>query len=67
MDEEYLYILDFEDCSLNCIHLKEAIYLPNDFETNEDLIRYWGFNPENCQWMFSSSKLDVIDIVTPLI
>lgn len=66
MEKEYLYVLDFAGCSINCLHLHNADKKPDEFEDTKELLKYWGFNPDNCQWMFSSSKLDVIDIITPL-
>lgn len=66
MNEKYLYVLDFGNCSLNCIHLEEGNYVPDEFPIDEDILRYWGFNPNNCQWMFSSDELEINNIVVPL-
>ena len=39
---------------------------PDDFETTDELLRYWGFNPDNCQYMFSSVELDLNYIFEPI-
>lgn len=66
MKENYLYVLDYSDCTLNCLYLDNAEKKEEDFDNVEDLIRYWGFNPDECAWMFSSVELDINHIVTPL-
>lgn len=66
MKENYLYILDYSNCTLNCIHLDNAEKKEEDFDDCEDLIDYWGFNPDECSWMFTNTKLNVIDIYSPL-
>jgi hypothetical protein len=66
MEENYLYILDYSDCTLNCLHLDNAEKKEEDFDNVEELIHYWGFNPDECSWMFSSVELDINHIVLPL-
>ena len=63
---EYLYILDFGNCTINCLCLNNAEKSPDDFETTDELLRYWGFNPDNCQYMFSSVELDLNYIFEPI-
>ena len=66
MEPEYLYVLDFGDCTLNVLYLHCADKGRDDFETTDELLCYWGFNPDNCQYMFSSVELELNHIVTPL-
>ena len=62
MDQTFLYVLDYSDCTLNCLYINNE----DDFETTEELLRYWGFNPDECAWMFSSIELNINHIVEPL-
>ena len=66
MDKEYLYVLDFGDCTISCLHLHNADKKPDDFETTDELLLYWGFKPDNCNYMFSSVELDINNIVEPI-
>lgn len=66
MENNYLYVLDYSDCTLNCLYLNNAEKKKDDFETNEELLNYWGFNPDECAWMFSDIELDIDHIVVPL-
>lgn len=66
MENNYLYILDYSNCTLNCLYLNNAEKKKDDFETTEELLRYWGFNPDECAWMFSDIELDIDHIVIPL-
>ena len=66
MKSEYLYIRDFGHCTINCLYLHNAEKSPDDFETTDELLRYWGFNPDNCQYMFSSVELDLNYIFEPI-
>ena len=64
--EEYLYVLDFGDCTISCLHLHNADKKANEFEDTEELLRHWGFNPYTCMCMYSSDELEINDIVVPL-
>ena len=66
MYEEYLYVLDFGDCTISCLHLYAADKKPDEFKNTEELLRYYGFNPNNCQWMYSSDELELNNIRSPL-
>lgn len=66
MNEEYLYVLDFGDCTINCLYLHGAPKKPDEFENTEELLRYWGFNPDTCMYMYSSDELEINNIVVPL-
>ena len=61
-----MYILDFGNCTVNCLCLHNAEKSPDEFETTDELLRYWGFNPDNCQYMFSSVELDLNYIFEPI-
>ena len=66
MENNYLYVLDHSDCTLNCLYLNNAKKKEDDFNNIRDLLRYWGFNPDECAWMFSDIELDINHIVVPL-
>lgn len=66
MEKEYLYVLDFGDCTINCLHLHDADKKPDEFKDTEELLRYWGFNPDTCMYMYSSDELEINNIVIPL-
>lgn len=66
MDKEYLYVLDFGDCTISCLHLHNADKKPDEFENTDDLLEYWGLNPDTCMCMYSSDELEINDIVVPL-
>lgn len=65
-EEKYCYVLDFSSAGIFRLNLMNADKHCEDFENNEELLRYWGFNPNNCQWMFADEKLDIIEIDKPL-
>lgn len=66
MEYKYCYILDFTAGMICRLELQVAEKKPEDFEDDEDLIRYWGFSPDQCNWMFSDEELDINYIVSPL-
>lgn len=66
MEYKYCYILDFSSCGIFCLDLQNADKKPEDFENDEELLRYWGFNPSNCKWMIDDEELDIIKIDKPL-
>ena len=66
MDPKYCYIFNHENGSVSCIHLECGIYQLSDFEEDEDLIRYWGFKPSQCSWMFTNNEQIITHILKPL-
>lgn len=60
---ECLYVLDFGDCTVNCIHLRKE---DEQFENTEDLLRHWGFNPDNCHFMYVADEVDIEHFYKPL-
>lgn len=66
MDEEYLYVLDFGDCTISCLHLHNGDKKLEDFEDTYELLEYWGFDPNYCQYMYSSVELELNHIILPL-
>ena len=66
LDYRYCYILDFTACLLVCIHLDEHSKKWSDFEDDEDLLRYWGFNPDQCHWLFTDEELELTHVYQPL-
>ena len=64
MNEEYLYVLDYSDSTVNRIYLNAGNKKPDDFETAEELLAYWGFKADQCAWMFSSNEF-INSIVEP--
>lgn len=66
MEYKYCYIMDFAAEMICRLELQAAEKKPEDFEDDEDLIRYWGFNTDQCHWMFSNEELDINFINSPL-
>ena len=66
MDAEYLYVLNFGNCEIYCLHLDNVDKKSDDFEDSEELLKYWGFNPDECSYMYSSVELDINHIIKPL-
>lgn len=66
MNYKYCYIIDFAAEMICRLELQAAEKKLEDFEYDEDLIRYWGFKPNQCHWMFSDEELDIIKINKPL-
>lgn len=64
--EKYCYVLDFSSAGIFCLNLINADKKPEDFGNDEELLNYWGFNPDACQWMFTNEKLDIVEINKPL-
>lgn len=64
--EKYCYVLDFSSTGIFRLNLINADKKPEDFANDEDLLQYWGFNPDSCQWMFTNEKLDIVEIDKPL-
>lgn len=60
---ELLYVLDFGDCTVNCLHLRKE---DEQFENTEDLLQHWGFNPDNCSFMYTTDEADVEHYYKPL-
>ena len=66
MEPEYLYVLDFSCNEIFCLYINNGDKKPDDFETTDELLLYWGFKPDNCNYMFSSIELDINHIVEPI-
>lgn len=66
MNEEYLYVLDFSDCTISCCHLHLAEKQPEDFNSTDELVKYWGFDPNTCLYMFSGAELEIKHFTLPL-
>lgn len=49
---EYLYVLDYSDCSISEIEFIHTDDLVSVLEEH-------GFNPDNCSWMSSENKLEL--------
>lgn len=54
--DDYLYILDYSDSTISKIILKEE---DKNLET-EDIFNKYGFNIDNCYFMFSSIDIEKI-------
>lgn len=52
---EKLYVLDYNQCAIHCIHLTEET---DELET-EDILNHYGFNIDECSCMFSSDELEI--------
>lgn len=61
MYTQYLYVLDYNTCSLKVIKLtgdEEEVYN----EDAESILKDHGLNPDECSWMFSDSKLKIEEV-----
>lgn len=66
MEYKYCYIIDHCSIGIFRLDLYSADKKPEDFENNEDLIRYWGFKPSQCSYIFTDEELDIIEIDKPI-
>ena len=66
MEYKYCYVFNFAAEMLCRLELQAAEKKLKDFKYAEDLIKYWGFNPDECSWMFSDEELDINFINSPL-
>lgn len=56
---EYLYIMDFSDGTINEVKLQ-----PEDKDIDsEELLDKYGFKTSQCNWMFTTHKIDNINEV----
>lgn len=55
----HLYILDFCCGTINHIKLTEE---DSKFDNTEDILTRYGFNPDNCQYMYCQDELEIIEI-----
>ena len=58
MNEEYLYIFDYDDCQIYEIKLKEE----DSEKSTDDILRAFNMNIDNCSVMFSNSKCKIKNI-----
>lgn len=58
MNEEYLYIFDYDDCQIYEIKLKEE----DSEKSTDDILRAFNMNIDNCSVMFSNSKRKIKNI-----
>lgn len=56
--DDYLYILDYSDSTINKIILKEE---DKNLET-EDILNRYGFNIDKCYFMFSNIDIKEITV-----
>lgn len=55
-NNEYLYILDYSDCTVCEIKLDEK----DDKLTTEEILYRRGLNPDECAFMYTTLKCDYI-------
>lgn len=60
---ELLYVLDFGDCTVSCLHLRKE---DEQFENTNELLTAWGFNPDNCMYMYTTDEVDIEHFYKPL-
>ena len=61
---EYLYVMDYNDCTLNCIEIDDDIERTEDFyndENTEEILSQHGFNLDECAVMWSTTKIKQIN------
>lgn len=54
-DKEYIYILDYSDCTI-C----EIVRDKNDERDIEDILEQHGCNTNTCSWMIANHKIESI-------
>lgn len=57
-NDEYLYILDFSDCTLCEIEIKDEDKTLDTY----DLLAKYGCKIDNCNYMYSPIRLNVINL-----
>lgn len=55
-NQEYLYVMDFSDCTISEIKLTEEYDEVDLF----DLLDKYGFDADTCEWMFTTEKITEI-------
>lgn len=61
MYTQYLYVLDYNTCSIVVIKLtKEEEEIYN--EDAESILKDHGLNPDECSWMFSNCELEIEEL-----
>lgn len=65
MNYYYCYIFNHAGSNIVRLMLQEIDRKPEDFGCAEELISYWGFNPDECSWMFSNEDLTIYDMYKP--
>lgn len=61
MYTQYLYVLDYNTCSLKVIKLtgeEEEVYN----EDAESILKDNGLEPDECSWMFSDVELEIEEL-----
>lgn len=58
MNEEYLYIFDYDNCQIYEIKLKEE----DSEKSTDDILRAFNMNIDNCSVMFVNSKRKIKNI-----
>lgn len=66
MNYQYCYIFNHAGGTIVRLMLQEATKTPKDFGSAEELLDYWGFNPDECSWMFSNEDLTIDDLYLPI-
>lgn len=64
--EIYCYVFNLSSARIFRLNLMNADKKPEDFENDEELLRYWGFHPSECEWMTTNKELNIIEIDKPL-
>lgn len=65
IDYLFCYVFDYSTDTIHKLMLQESAKTPKDFGCAEELISYWGFNPDECSWMFSNEDLTIYDMYKP--
>lgn len=59
MNEEWLYIMDYADCNIYKLNITDI-----EDDDIERIIGPYGFNIDECAYMYSDSELDSIKELT---
>lgn len=53
-EQEYVYIMDYSDCTINRINITN--------EEDDDvtrILRKYGFNDDECSYMYANKEIDI--------
>ena len=59
---EYLYVMDYNDQTLNCIEVEsDNEFSPSVEEDTDDILSQHGFDIDNCAFMWATTKIKQVN------
>lgn len=55
---EYLYIMDYSDCTISRINITDI-----EYDDIDRILKEKGFNVDECAYMYSDKEINNIDII----